>query len=119
MAACILLNTVVFAGAANPANSLEELYQQINSCVKIPQTTEGGDVTIRFSLKRDGSVFGKPRITYAKNLAAMSNQVEFLGSVLQALQNCTPLKITNGLGSAIAGKPLMFRITQKPKQTDL
>jgi hypothetical protein len=43
-----------------PANTLRELYTALGECVKVPGGLPGSEITVVFSLKRDGSLLGKP-----------------------------------------------------------
>ena len=49
-----------------PANTLRELNAAIGECLKVPAGLPGSEIKILFSLKRDGSLLGTPRITHAK-----------------------------------------------------
>ena len=93
-----------------PANSLRELYTAVGECVQMPTDAAGSEITIVFSIKRDGSLFGKPRISHAKLLGDTNAQKRFVGDIFLALEKCLPINITTGLGGAVAGRPLSFRI---------
>ncbi|MDX7952911.1 hypothetical protein P7D22_17230 [Lichenihabitans sp. Uapishka_5] len=72
-------------------------------------------VTLRVSFKRDGSVNGMPRIPYADPGLTADARSGLNQSLTAALQRCTPLKVTPGLGSAIAGQIFALRfIEQEP-----
>jgi hypothetical protein len=102
-----------------PANTLRELYTAIGECVKSARAgLPGSELTILFSLKRDGSLLGKPRISHAKLLGDSSAQRAFVESVLAAFDKCLPLSITEGLGGAVAGRPMSFRVVSQPRETD-
>jgi hypothetical protein len=68
------------------------------------------EVTVLLTIKRDGSLLGQPRITHSRLLGGESSQKDYLASVLGALASCFPRQITDGLGGAIAGRPLRYRI---------
>jgi hypothetical protein len=76
-------------------------------------------MTIRFSLKRDGSLFGQPKITFAKWAGDAVDQRAFLQGMAEALGHCLPAPITNGLGGAIAGQPLSLRFILGPPAKDI
>jgi hypothetical protein len=61
-------------------------------------------VTIVFMMKRDGSVFGKPRITYSRLEGDEQAKGRFLDQAERAVDSCLPFKITLALGAAIAGR---------------
>ncbi|SEE30060.1 hypothetical protein SAMN05444161_5367 [Rhizobiales bacterium GAS191] len=97
-----------------PANTLRELSQAFTHCARLRIQPTGSEITILFSLKRDGSLLGKPRITYSKLKGDSDDQREFVGSALSALSTCFPLNIFDALGGAIAGRPLSIRFIGRP-----
>jgi hypothetical protein len=96
-----------------PANSLRELYAAFDKCVQVPTAVAGSEITVVFSIKRDGSLLGKPRISHAKLLGNASDEKNFVADVLRASAKCFPISITTGLGSAVAGRLLPFRIISR------
>jgi hypothetical protein len=101
-----------------PANTLREIYTALGECVKSARAgLPGSELTILFSLKRDG-LLGKPRISHAKLLGDSSAQMAFVANVLAAFDKCLPLSITEGLGGAVAGRPMSFRVVSHPRETD-
>ncbi len=70
---------------------------------------EGDEVTLRMSFRRDGSVFGKPRITYMKAAGGPDGQADLANSITQAIAACSPLRFTPSLGAAIAGRVFLIR----------
>jgi hypothetical protein len=109
------------AGAQSaPANTLHDLFMALNACVlKAPPGVAGSEITIVFSLKRDGSLLGKPRISHAKLLGDPDAQRSFAAGALAAFGQCLPVDVTVGLGGAIAGRPLSFRIVSRARETDI
>jgi hypothetical protein len=105
---------------AAPANTLRELWAQLGECLQTADGAEGLDLTIVFSLKRDGALLGKPRITHSKPLAEADLRRAAV-SLEQAMNKCLPASITDALGGAIAGRPLGLRVRgiRKAKDTDI
>ncbi len=103
-----------FGGPARPQdatlNSIREIGPAILACWKPPIGTEGMEATIRFSVKRTGEILGQPRVTYSKLHGPASLQRAFAGSIGDALRECTPLRLSSGLGGAIAGRPISIRL---------
>lgn len=64
-----------------------------------------------FSLKRDGSLQGQPQITHSYLRRDTATQRAFVAGALAAVASCMPVAITDGLGGAIAGRPLRLRLT--------
>lgn len=111
--------TVPLAGRpAGAANTLRQLFPALAACWSPPHfaaTPQGPDVqvTARFSLRRDGSVIGTPRITYAAGVTG-GDRATLLRATLASLGRCTPVRLTPGLGRAIAGRPLALRFVYHP-----
>ncbi len=100
-----------------PVRTLER-YDDIGpaliACWKPPPGSAGMEVTIVFSMRRTGEVFGKPRISHSSLNGDFALQKRFVASAVEALARCTPLRLSDGLGGAIAGHPfaMLFRATE-------
>jgi hypothetical protein len=75
----------------------------------------GLGVTIRFALKRDGALLGEPRFSH-HGVGDQTRRADLRAAVAAALTSCTPVRVTDGLGGAIAGRPLTFTITERRGQ---
>ena len=116
LGAALLVQRPVSAPAA-PANSLQELGAELKACLPPSDASEDWELTIVLSLKRDGALLGKPRISHSK-LPGDPEVERRVGETLErALDHCFPLSITDALGGAIAGRPLSFRIIWRRKPT--
>jgi hypothetical protein len=94
---------------ARTLDQLRDLWPALSECWQPPPGSAGMEVTVRFSLKRSGAIIGEPRITYSKLWGSPEKQDAFRNSVISAIRKCTPLHISDGLGGAIAGRPLSLR----------
>ena len=77
-------------------------------------------MAVRFSFKRSGEIIAPPRVTFATAGVPQTTRDAYLNSILHSLQDCTPLRLSGGLGGAIAGKPLAIRYVDSrklPKQS--
>ncbi len=106
--------------ATRPADTLAELYPALAACWQVPAglgvPSPGSDdieITLRLSLRRDGSLIGPPRVTYAAGVSGNQRSILVRGT-LDALARCTPAHITAGLGRAIAGRPVALRFVYRP-----
>lgn len=103
-----------------PADTLASLWRYLGGCARVegvPPGAAGSEVTVLFSLKRDGSLLGQPRITHSRLTGSEADQQVFVASALGAVSRCLPAQITDGLGGAIAGRPLSLRLTsRKPER---
>jgi hypothetical protein len=105
------------AAEAAPANTLKELWAQLGECLQTADGAEGLDVTIVFSLTRDGALLGKPRITHS-NSSPGADLRRAAVSLERAMNKCLPVSITDALGGAIAGRPLALRVLGRRKKKD-
>ena len=117
MAILALVALLPGAAEAAPANTLRELWAQLGQCLQTAEGAEGLDLTIVFSLTRDGALLGKPRITHSKPLADADSRRAAI-SLARAMNKCLPASITDALGGAIAGRTLALRVLGKRKARD-
>ncbi len=109
-AAALLAASAAVAEQAQPANTLMDMRRQFGACLAgKPIAPTGSRVTIVFMTKRDGSIFGKPRISYSQIVGDEKAQSRFLDEAQRAVGSCLPFRVTPALGAAIAGR--MFSIT--------
>jgi hypothetical protein len=63
----------------------------------------------RFSYKKTGDIFAPPQLTYVLAGSPAKVRDTYRNAITQSLQACAPMHFSRGLGSAIAGKPIMIR----------
>jgi hypothetical protein len=109
---------VALADEAAPANTLMDLQRQLGACMKGRSAGPAGSrLTIMLMMKRDGSIFGKPRITFSQLEGDKEARQAFVDEAERAVQACLPFRITPSLGGAIAGRPFVITLGQpKPEQ---
>jgi hypothetical protein len=93
-------------------DTIGDLFSALRSCWTPPPENEaqqGMQMSVKFSFKRDGGLIGPPRVTYATNGVPAQTRAIYLGAIKEALNGCTPLALSHGLGGAIAGRPIMIR----------
>jgi hypothetical protein len=66
-------------------------------------------MSVRFSFKRSGDLIGPPRMTFATSGASADIRSTYLKAINDSLDACLPVKFSDGLGGALAGRPLMVR----------
>ena len=97
------------AEEAAPANTLIDLQRQFGACMKGKSAGPAGSrLTIMLMMKRDGSIFGKPRITFSHLEGDKEARQAFVDDVERAVEACLPFRITPSLGGAIAGRPFVI-----------
>ncbi|KMO31285.1 hypothetical protein VQ02_26440 [Methylobacterium variabile] len=100
-----------------PADTLAALYPRLAACWRPPAGLKDAAVTARFALRRDGSLQGTPRITFAR--VPPKQRTALVAETLASLARCTPARLTAGLGGAIAGRPIALRFVYPgPNQGD-
>ncbi len=96
----------------HPLDSIGELFAALRSCWTAPDpgvARAGMERSVRFSIRRDGELVAPPRLTYATAAASTQTRAIYRHAIDEALARCVPLPLSKGLGSAIAGRPLMVR----------
>jgi hypothetical protein len=90
-------------------NTIQELFQFLYQCAKVPPGTEGSELTLRFSLTHYGALRGKPMITYSKLVGSVDDQKVFVSAALDALEKCTPVPLTESFGKVVGQKMIVMR----------
>jgi hypothetical protein len=93
-------------------DSISATYTALRACWVPPPKDEarhGMQYTIRFAFKRDGEVVAAPRVTYSSHDAPADVRDIYRDAVNAALTRCTPLHFTDGMGGAVAGRPIAIR----------
>ncbi len=94
-----------------PANTLVELQRQFGACMAGKSLGPAGSrLTIMLMMKRDGSIFGKPRITFTHLEGDKDAKQQFVDDTERAVEACLPFRITPSLGGAIAGRPFFITL---------
>lgn len=97
--------------SADPVDTLKEMSDAIYACWKPPAGTAGMSLTLQFSLRRNGTLIGKPRATYSDLGTDTQLSRAFVASILKALDEALPLPFSDSMGGAIAGRLLAPRFT--------
>ncbi|GJD31329.1 hypothetical protein PMNALOAF_2583 [Methylobacterium adhaesivum] len=99
-------------GTDEPIDTLKALYPALAACWIVPEGLarfERTEITARFALRRDGSVIGTPRITFATEGGDGRARALLAEAAVAAIRRCTPARVTPALGAAIAGRPIALR----------
>jgi hypothetical protein len=97
---------------AHDLDSIGDLFAALRSCWTAPDpgvARAGMEMSVRFSIKRDGALMAPPRVTYVTPATPPQTRDVYRRAINDALARCAPLTLTKGLGGAIAGRPLMVR----------
>jgi hypothetical protein len=93
-------------------DSIGDLFAELRSCWSPPpadDAKEGMQMTVRFSFKRDGEIIAAPRLTFATVGVSADTRATYLKAINASLDACVPLKFTDNLGGALAGRPIAIR----------
>jgi hypothetical protein len=93
-------------------NTIREMFAALRACWVPPPQNEarpGMQMSVRVSFKRSGEMIGAPRTTYVSPDAPPEARNLYHDAILAALDRCTPLRFSAGLGGALAGRPLAIR----------
>jgi hypothetical protein len=100
-------------------DTIGELFAALRACWVPPPVAEarrGMQMSVRFSFKRDGEIIGTPRVTYVTPEAPAEARETYHNAVTAALDRCTPIPFTSGMGGAIAGRPIAIRFVDNRAQ---
>ena len=108
----------------HPADRLDEIGPLLSKCLELPPDDEalaGMQVTLKLAFKRNGELLAEPRFTYITHEAPEEVKAAYHDAAINMLKRCTPLPISEALGSAIAGRPFVIPIveTRKEKKAEM
>jgi hypothetical protein len=93
-------------------DNIGDLFAALRSCWSPPPedaAREGMQMSVRFSFKRSGEMIATPRVTFATAGIPADTRATYLKAITSSLDGCLPLKFTDGLGGALAGRPIAIR----------
>lgn len=91
---------------------LDQIGPALRRCWQPPSLdaqSGSASASVRFSLRRDGTLFGQPRVTWETRRAPPGLRERFTDSLMRAVRDCTPMRLSPGLGGSIAGRPITIR----------
>jgi hypothetical protein len=100
-------------------NTLSAMFEALRGCWVPPPAAEarpGMQMSVRFSFKRTGEIIGTPRVTYTSPNTPPEVRDAYYQTITAALDRCTPMPFTSGLGGAIAGRPIAIRFVDNREQ---
>jgi hypothetical protein len=87
----------------------------IAACWRPPHDDD--QVTVRASFTREGAIIGEPRIVFVQSSGGRADDPALADSMKAAIRECTPLRFSARLGSAIAGQVLDIRFIGRSRAT--
>jgi len=93
-------------------DNIGDLFAALRACWSPPPADiarEGMQMSVRFSFKTSGEMIAPPRLTFATVGVPADTRDTYLKAINASLNACIPLKFTDGLGGALAGRPIAIR----------
>jgi hypothetical protein len=118
LATAMLMSSAAAQDPRARLNTINDLGAALRACWVPPpliQSRAGMQITVQMTFKRNGELFGQPRITFESPGASEDERLAYRVAVAQMLKRCTPLPFTDGLGNAVAGRPFTMRFIDDRK----
>jgi hypothetical protein len=117
--AALLIGASSADAAPDQVDNIKQALIRLHRCWKPPPPSRANpdvEITAIVTFRRDGNIFGRPRITYESENATDNDRLQYRIAVMEALQRCTPMPFTDSMGGAIAGRPfaIRFQIRKPP-----
>jgi hypothetical protein len=100
----------------HPLDSVSTMFAALRACWVPPPrdaARHGMQYTVRLAFKRDGEMIAPPRMTYSSHDAPPKFREIYRDAANAALERCTPLHFSAGMGGAIAGRPIAIRFVDQ------
>ena len=97
-----------------PINTLNDLEAALQDCwvpPPIEQSRPGMEATVLMSFKRNGEMFGQPRIIFQSRGASDAERASYHTAVAETLKRCASLPFTEAFGNGVAGEPFTMRFS--------
>jgi hypothetical protein len=106
----------VITGDEHALDSIRDMFAALRACWMPPPKDEarhGMEYTIRFALKRDGTMIAAPRMTYSSHDVPGATRDVYRVAIDAALKRCIPLHLSAGMAGAVAGRPIAIRFVDE------
>jgi hypothetical protein len=117
LTALLLLSSVAAAhGEPGQVDNIKEAFARLRTCWRPPPASRASpdvEITVIVSFTRDGNILGHPKITHESENATDNDRLRYRIAVMEALQRCTPMPFTEGMGGAVAGRPFAIRFQNR------
>lgn len=102
-------------------DTIRDLFAALRACWLPPDRDDDHNdmqMSVRFAFKRTGEIIGEPRVTYTTPGLEDDTRKVYREAITEALDRCTPMPFTKGMGGAIAGRPIAIRFLDKRSRQD-
>ncbi len=102
-------------------NKLDDIGMALETCWEgnLPSADKarpGMMVTVMLTFTRTGALLGEPRFTFTTREASPETRALYQRAAAAAINTCTPLPLSDGLGNAVAGRPFTFSFVDRRNQ---
>ena len=111
-----LLAIQTASATADALGNTDAVAAAILACWKPPPGFEGSSVTMTFSFRRDGSIFGHPRPRQVDVTGDERARRRFIYAAIDAVERCAPLDFTPQFAEGIGGKVFSMRFASPRKR---
>jgi hypothetical protein len=112
----VLLAFHTTASLANPLKNTDEVAAALLACWKPPARSEGSFVTLRFSFRRDGTIFGRPLPIHINVIGDENARRRFIDAAINAVERCAPLDFSPDFALGIGGQVFTMRFAAPRKR---
>jgi hypothetical protein len=98
--------------APRDLDTIRDVFSALRTCWLPPEkdvARSGTQITLRLSFNSHGGMISEPRTTYVTPDTPPDVRQVYWDAATAALKRCTPLQFTDGLGGALAGRPIAIR----------
>ncbi len=102
-----------------PLDTIQDIFAALRGCWLPPPLASarpGMEISVRLSFTRKGEIMGEPHFTFVTRDVSSDHRATYQRAVVDALNRCAPLPFTDGLGGAIAGRPISIRFIDQRNQ---
>jgi hypothetical protein len=117
-AAAWLSSASMASAQAEPGqvDSIKGVIERLGTCWRPPPPSRANpdvEITVIVSFRRDGTILGRPKITYESDSATDNDRLMYRIAVMETLQRCTPMPFTEGMAGAVAGRPFAIKFQNR------
>jgi hypothetical protein len=97
---------------ADELSTIRAVFAALRRCWVPPERDRahpGTQLSVRLSFKRNGEMFGQPRLTYMTPGTSSDVRQVYWDAISESLRRCVPLHFSTALGGALAGRPIAVR----------
>jgi len=119
LAIAALAASAAAQNAPAPINTLNEVEAALLACWVPPpldQSRPGTQITVLLSFKRNGELFGQPRITFVSPEVSEAQRSAYRTAVEETLKRCASLPFAESFGKGMAGAPMTMRFVDDREQ---